>query len=47
MTFIFLEKLTDVLEKNISRPDFSVEEFASLMKLSKTSFYSNFFIHTN
>lgn len=37
---VFLEKLTDVLEKNISRPDFSVEEFASLMKLSKTSFYS-------
>lgn len=36
----FIEKLTETLDKNISRPDFSVEEFASLMQLSKTGFYS-------
>lgn len=36
----FVEKLTEILDKNISRPDFSVEEFASLMQISKTGFYS-------
>ena len=35
----FAERLTIVLEQNISRPDFAVDEFAQLMKMGRTVFY--------
>ncbi len=36
----FADRLATVLEENITRADFSVEEFATLMKLSRTAFYT-------
>lgn len=36
----FVKRLTTIIEKNLQRPDFSIEEFASIMKLSRTTFYS-------
>lgn len=35
----FAERLAVVLEQHISRPDFSMDEFAQLMKLGRTIFY--------
>lgn len=35
----FVEKLSIILEHNITRPDFSVDEFAQQMKLGRTIFY--------
>ncbi len=36
----FAERLTIVLEKNMNRSDFSIKDFAQLMKLSQTVFYT-------
>ncbi len=35
----FVEKLALILEQNITRPDFSIDEFAQQMKLGRTIFY--------
>ncbi len=35
----FIDRMTAILEKNIVRPEFSVEEFAQIMNLSRTVFY--------
>ncbi len=35
----FLNKLHDVIEKNISNPDFSVDEFAQALNMGRTVFY--------
>lgn len=35
----FVDRMTVILEKNIVRPEFSVEEFAQIMNLSRTVFY--------
>lgn len=35
----FSEKLSEIFDRNISNPDFSVDEFASLMGLGRTMFY--------
>lgn len=35
----FAERLTAILEENIARPEFSIDEFAQLMKLGRTVFY--------
>ena len=35
----FVERLTSIIEAHIANPDFSVEEFAQLMKLGRTVFY--------
>lgn len=35
----FVERLISIIETHISNPDFSVEEFAQLMKLGRTIFY--------
>lgn len=35
----FAERLAIVLEQNLSRPEFSIDEFAQLMKLGRTVFY--------
>ena len=36
----FFTRMTTILEENMGRSDFSIEEFASLMRISKTGFYS-------
>lgn len=36
---MFTEKLTDVVEKNLKNPDFTVDDFASMMALGRTIFY--------
>ncbi len=36
----FMTQVTEILEKNMTRSDFTIEEFASLMQISKTTFYS-------
>ncbi len=35
----FADRLAVVLEQNLSRPEFSIDEFAQLMKLGRTVFY--------
>ena len=35
----FADRLAAVLEQNLSRPEFSIDEFAQLMKLGRTVFY--------
>lgn len=35
----FVDRMTTILENNIVRPEFSVEEFAQIMNLSRTVFY--------
>lgn len=35
----FADKLAEILEKNIARADFSIDEFAQLMNLGRTVFY--------
>lgn len=35
----FADRLSAVLEQNLSRPEFSIDEFAQLMKLGRTVFY--------
>ena len=37
----FADRLAVVLEQNLSRPEFSIDEFAQLMKLGRTVFYRN------
>ena len=36
----FAERLTVIIEANIARPEFSIEDFALLMRLSRTAFYT-------
>lgn len=35
----FVDRMTAILEKNIIRPEFSIEEFAQMMNLSRSVFY--------
>lgn len=35
----FADRLSAIVEENLSRPDFSVDEFAQLMRLGRTVFY--------
>jgi AraC-like DNA-binding protein len=35
----FADRLAAILEQNLARPEFSIDEFAQLMKLGRTVFY--------